>query len=142
MPDAPPPDAAIFPADNRAGSERAARELERRLELMPEVCRIIAERALHHAAKAQAHQGYWLHDWQVEKSQRLHELARILGSPDWPASSEAHQRCAGCSSRKSRRRCRSARPASGTPGKSRSIQSDLVMGARRPDGRSGEAVAG
>jgi hypothetical protein len=69
--------------DETGSATRAARELEHRLLLLAEVCRIMEERAVHHAAKALVNQGFWTEDYQTGKAQRLNELARCLGDPQF-----------------------------------------------------------
>jgi hypothetical protein len=84
MPDMPSPQERVtFPEP--PDEQRRANELEKRLAVMPELCRIVEERAVHHASKALLSQGYWQEDWQTGKTQRLHELARVLGSVEFAA---------------------------------------------------------
>jgi hypothetical protein len=74
---------AAFPTPpDQVAEQRAARELEHRMRALAELARIAVERARLHEALAERHAAWWLGDWERQKSQRLHEIARILADPE------------------------------------------------------------
>lgn len=79
----PPPDQTAADAWKRRQAEHQERELQKRIDTLLEVSRVLTHRGMMREVLAIKHAGFWLGGWEAERAERLLIVASIVALPEF-----------------------------------------------------------